>query len=88
MGSRVRLSPRVVRARVIDQIGRWGEASRNQLRQYCTQNVDLLDAVLAQLVADLVLETAMVPPFSSRSCREWIQVYRLRPARDDRRTAD
>ena len=79
MGTRV--TRRMITAHVIDLITRWGEATKNELRQYCHGGQsELLDSTLAQLLADRMLVTAEVPPSTSaKNQHAMVTVYRLRP---------
>ena len=79
MGTRV--TRRMITAHVVDLITRWGEATKNELRQYCHGGQsELLDSTLAELLADRMLVTAEVPPSTSaRNQHAMVTVYRLRP---------
>jgi len=79
VGNRGPLTPRIVGARCLDVIGRWGEATANQLVQYCANGRRaLVLATLAELVESGVLKTADVPPrTSARNQHATVTVYRL-----------
>ncbi len=78
--SSIQLTPRVMTARVLAVIGEWGEATRGELNQYCASGrTDLVDVVLQQLLANLVIEPFQVPASPrGRNQHGFLTVYRLR----------